>query len=121
MLNEVEDYGRKSDGSRLPLLLVGILASIATTLTPPLVKLARDRFANPEVSVFAGIANEHPNMLRSKRADLEVTADPLFEIDGLVRKPLLRDWFLLVLNSISNVCQFRAFFGKSPSLPASAS
>lgn len=60
-------------------------------------KLARDQFEIPEVSVFAGIANEHPNLLRSKRADLMVTSDPLVEMDGLMRKPLLWERFLLVL------------------------
>lgn len=33
----------------------------------PLVKLERDQFGILEVSVFAGIANQHPNLLRSKR------------------------------------------------------
>lgn len=100
VLNEVDDLRleiQRLGSAPLPLLRVGMLASIATTLTPPLVTLARDQFDIPEVSVFAGLANEHPSLLRSKRADVVVTSDPLFELDGLVRQPLLWERFLLVL------------------------
>ena len=100
ILNEIEDL--RSDLRRLeafptPILRIGMLASIATTLTEPLVTLAKDRFGIPEVVLHAGLASDHQSLLRSRNADLVVTSDALYDLDGLERHTVLRESFLLVL------------------------
>lgn len=99
ILGQVDDLKadlRRLDSAPLPLLRVGVLASIATTLTPAILTLACDRFAIPEVSLYAGLGSEHAALLRSRQADLVISSDPLFDLDGLVRLPILRERFLLV-------------------------
>lgn len=100
ILNEVEDLRseiRRLGSAPLPLLRVAMLASIATTLTPPLIELAKDRYNIPEVSIFAGIASNNATLLRDRRVDLAVTSDPMFDMDGLSRFPMLRERFVLIL------------------------
>lgn len=87
---------RRASATPFPLLRAALLASIATTLAPVLARLVRDRFAIPELSIFAGITTDHLSLLRSRRADLAITSEALFEIDGLVRHPILSEQFLLV-------------------------
>ncbi|MEM7207313.1 MAG: LysR family transcriptional regulator [Pseudomonadota bacterium] len=99
ILGEVEQLRvevRRAEAAPLPLLRVAMLASIATTLSPPLAQLARSKFGIPEVSLFAGLSSDHHNMLRTRRADLAVTSDTLHDIDGLVRFPILTEKYLLV-------------------------
>ncbi len=99
ILGEVEQLRvdvRRATAAPLPLLRVAMLASIATTLTPLIAKLARDDFKIPEVSLFAGFSSDHQNLLRSRRADLAITSDTLFEIEGLIRFPMLIERYLLV-------------------------
>ena len=100
ILAEVDDLKadlRRLEAAPLPLLRVGLLASIATTLTPAIVALARGRFQVPEVAILAGLASDHQELLRNRRADMVVTSDALYDLDGLERHPLLRESFLLVL------------------------
>ena len=115
ILGQVDDLKadlRRLDAAPLPLLRVGVLASIATTLTPAILALARDRFAIPEVSLYAGLGSDHAPLLRGRQADLVISSDPLFDLDGLVRLPILRERFLLVTP--------KAFAGPRDSLPALA-
>lgn len=99
ILGEVEllqvDVRRVTDAP-LPLLRVAMLASIATTLAPTLAALARDRYAIPELSLFAGLSTDHYSLLRARRADLAITSDAFFDMDGLSRHPVLSEQFLLV-------------------------
>ena len=100
ILNEVEDLKvdlRRLDAVPLPQLRIGCLASLATTLTPRLVALAREEFGIPDVAVFAGLATQHQDLLRNRRADLVLTSDALYDMDGLERHEVLRESFLLVL------------------------
>ncbi|MGF7159574.1 DNA-binding transcriptional LysR family regulator [Rhodoligotrophos appendicifer] len=99
ILGEVEGLltdARRENSAPLPLLRIALLASIATTLAPALSVLARNRFKVPELSLFASLAHDHVTLLRSRRTDLAVTSGDLFEIDGLVRYPVLSERFLLV-------------------------
>lgn len=73
-----------------------MLASIATTLAPGLAAVARDAFRIPEVRLFTGLASDHQSLLRSRRADLAVTSDAFFDIEGLMRHPILTEQYLLV-------------------------
>lgn len=100
ILNEVEDLRweiRRLGSGPLPLLRVAMLSSIATTLMPRLIELAVDRYKIPEVSIFAGIASNNATLLRDRRVDLAVTSDPMFDMDGLSRFPMLRERFVLIL------------------------
>lgn len=99
ILGEVEQLRvevRRAEAAPLPLLRVAMLASIATTLSPPLARLARENYAIPEVSLFAGLSSDHHNLLRTRRADLAVTSDTLFDIEGLIRFPILTERYLLI-------------------------
>ncbi|MEM7026035.1 MAG: LysR family transcriptional regulator [Pseudomonadota bacterium] len=99
ILGEVEQLQvdvRRADLAPLPLLRVALLASIATTLAPALAGLARTRFRIPEISLYAGLLSDHQHLLRSRRADLAVTSDALFDLEGLTRHPILTESFLLV-------------------------
>lgn len=99
ILGEVEQLRvdvRRANLAPLPLLRVALLASIATTLAPALAALARETYRIPEISLFAGLASDHQNLLRSRRADLAVTSDAFFDIEGLTRHPILTEQYLLI-------------------------
>jgi DNA-binding transcriptional LysR family regulator len=87
---------RRHKSAPLPFLRIAMLASIATTLAPALSVLARDTFAVPELSLYAGLATDHINLLRARKADLAVTSGDLFEVEGLIRFPVITEKFLLV-------------------------
>lgn len=100
ILNAVEDLTTKmrhSGPNPISVLRIGILASIATTLTPLLVATAQDDFAVQDVSLYAGLSADHEMLLRTKRADIAVTSDPFYDMDGLERHPVLQERYLLVL------------------------
>lgn len=99
ILGEVEQLRvdvRRVTAAPLPLLRVAILASIATTLAPLLAGLARGRYRIPELILYAGLSSDHQALLRGRRADLAITSDPFFDMDDLVRFPVLSEQFLLV-------------------------
>jgi DNA-binding transcriptional LysR family regulator len=99
ILNEIEDLKtdlHRLDKSPMPQLRIGILPSIATTLAPMLVGLARRRFGIPELTMFAALANDHQDLLRNRRADMVITSDALYDVDGLERHHLMREAFMLV-------------------------
>ena len=99
ILGEVEQLRadvRRADSAPLPLLRIAMLASIATTLAPSLAVIAREAFKIPEVRLFTGLASDHQDLLRSRRADLAVTSDAFFGIEGLTRHPILTEQYLLV-------------------------
>lgn len=100
ILNGVEDLvaDMRHQGLRpISNLRVGMQASIATTLTPDLVALAKSRFGVEDMTIHAGQSRDHAEMLRTRRADLVITSDPLYDLDGLERHPILTESFLLVL------------------------
>ena len=86
----------RANEAPLPALRIALLASIATTLTPGLTVLMRDRFKIPEISLYAGIASEHQTLLRNRRIDLAITSDVLFDFEGFDWHPVLTERFLLV-------------------------
>lgn len=100
ILNAVEDLStnmRHSGPNPISVLRIGILASIATTLTPKLVDMAQDDFRVQDVSLHAGLSGDHEALLRTKRADIAITSDPFYDMDGLERHPVLQERYLLVL------------------------
>lgn len=100
ILNSIEDLATsmRHEGPRpISVLRVGMLASIATTLTPPLVNLTKTDFGVEDLTLHAGQSGDHEALLRSKRADLVVTSNPFYDMDGLERHDVLTETFLLVL------------------------
>lgn len=89
---------RKHTGQpSISMLRVGVQASVATTLTAPLVTLAQDRYGVQDMTLHAGQSGDHERLLRTKQADLAITSDPFLDLDGLERHSVLRESFLLVL------------------------
>lgn len=100
ILNSIEDLATsmRHEGPRpISVLRVGMLASIATTLTPPLVDLTKSAFGVEDLTLHAGQSGDHEALLRSKQADLVVTSNPFYDMDGLDRQDVLTEAFLLVL------------------------
>ena len=93
METELRHVGRKS----LSLLRVGLQASIATTLTPPLIHLAQKVFSVEDITLHAGQSGNHEELLRTKQADLAITSNPFLDMDGLERHHVLTEKYLLVL------------------------
>ena len=100
ILGDVEDLvtDMRHQGARpISNLRVGIQASIATTLTPDLVALAKGDYGVEDMTIHAGQSKDHENLLRTRKADLVITSDPLYDLDGLERHPIMTESFLLVL------------------------
>lgn len=102
ILSSVTDLATnmRQQGARpISVLRVGLLASIATTLTPGLVSLAKDVFSVEDMTLHAGQSGDHETLLRTKQADLAITSNPFYDLDGLERHSVLQEKFLLVLPS----------------------
>ena len=100
ILGGVEDLvaDMRHQGARpISNLRVGIQASIATTLTPELITLAQADFGVEDMTIHAGQSKDHEGLLRTRKADLVITSDPLYDLDGLERHPIMTESFLLVL------------------------
>lgn len=78
-------------------LRLGLQASIATTVSPGLVRLAKDDFGVQDMILHAGQSGDHEALIRTKQADIVVTSNPLYDLDGLERHPVFTESFLLVL------------------------
>ena len=100
ILNEIEQLTaeiQRLESLPLPVLRIGLLASIATTLTPQLIQIVRGRFKVPELTLHAGLATDHYELLTNRRADIVITSEPFYDSDGLERHSLLREPFFLVV------------------------
>ncbi|WP_406649060.1 LysR family transcriptional regulator [Aliisedimentitalea scapharcae] len=100
ILNEVEDLKldlRRLQSSTLPVLRIGLLASIATSLTPGLYDLVEQEFQVPELTLSAGLATDHQTALNGRKIDIAVTSDPQFDVSDYQVVPVLDEPFLLVL------------------------
>ncbi|WP_373502948.1 LysR family transcriptional regulator [Aestuariivirga sp.] len=97
VVGDLETEMRHQGPHPIGVLRLGILASIATTLTPPLVTLARKGFGVQDVTLHAGQSGDHENLLRTRTADLAITSNPFYDMDGLERYPVLQESFLLVV------------------------
>ena len=100
ILNSVADLAtdmRHQGPHPISVLRVGMLASIATTLSVPVVQLCRTRFGVQDMTLHAGQSGDHETLLRTKRADIVVSSNPFYDMDGLERHDVLTEAFLLVL------------------------
>ena len=96
-IEELKNNVRRLDGSIAPVLRIALLPSIATTLTPVLIKKAREKFDIQEVSVQAEFSNAQQELLNQRDVDLLITSDAYYDTDALERYPLLTEYFLLIL------------------------
>ncbi len=100
VLNAVADLAtdmRHKGQQPISRLRVGMLASIATTLSVPLVQLAKERFGVGDMTLRAGQSGDHETLLRTKQADMVISSNPFYDMDGLERYAVLQEAFLLVL------------------------
>ncbi len=100
ILNSVADLAtdlRHKGPHPISRLRVGMLASTATTLSVPLVQLARDQYQVQDMTLRAGQSGDHETLLRTKEADIVISSNPFYDMDGLERHPVLTESFLLVL------------------------
>ncbi len=100
ILNSVEDLAtsmRHEGPQPISVLRIGMLASIATTLTPALVRCLKAGFAVEDLTLHAGQSGDHETLLRTKQADMVITSNPFYDMDGLERHEVLTETFLLVL------------------------
>ncbi len=98
-MGDLETEMRRAGPRPIGMLRVGMQASAATTLTPALVTLARDRYGVEDITLHAGQSGDHEQLLRTKRADLAITSNPFLDLDGLERHLILTEAYLLVLPS----------------------
>ncbi len=96
-LSDMESELRHVGQASISLLRIGVQASVATTLTPWLVKLAQDEFGVEDITLHAGQSGNHEHLLRTKQADLAITSNPFLDMDGLERHHVLKEDYLLVL------------------------
>lgn len=100
ILNEIEDLKsslRHLNSAVLPVLRVGLLASIATSLTPTLFSLVVGRLGVPELILSAGLASDHQSAFGSRQIDIAVTSEVFFDRADYQSFPVLEEPFLLVL------------------------
>lgn len=100
LLNQIDDLKRDMhhlETSSLPVLRVGLLASIATTLTPGLYDLISKEMGVPELFLSAGLATDHFAGLNDRRLDIAITSERLLEVPGYSFTPILDEPFFLIL------------------------
>lgn len=97
VVGDLETEMRHQGPTPISVLRVGILASIATTLTPGLVALAKKGFGVSDVTLHAGQSGDHETLLRTKKADLAITSNPFYDMEGLERHGVFQEAFLLVV------------------------
>ncbi len=79
------------------ILRTGILASLATTLTQPLLSMVSSMLPDAKPVIRAGLASDHLALLEARQIDLAVTSDPYYDVDRLERRTLLTEPFCLIL------------------------
>ena len=100
ILNEIDDLKsalRHLNTSALPVLRVGLLASIATTLTPRLFDFVENQLKVPEMILSAGLATDHQNALNARQIDVAITSELFSQNDEYDTYPILEEPFFLVL------------------------
>jgi len=100
LLNQIDDLKRDMQhlgASSLPALRVGLLASIATTLTPGLYDLISKEMNVPELILSAGLATDHFAAMNDRRLDVAVTSERLQEGPGYAFISILEEPFFLIL------------------------
>lgn len=80
----------------MPQLRLAVIGSLAGTLVPRLVSALAERLPVRDISVWRGLATTHENALLNRDADMLVTSDPLYDVEGLERFALFREPFIVI-------------------------
>lgn len=86
---------REAGRGRLPLVRLGLVDSLARTLSAPLAH-AISRRAD-EAAVLSGLTASHASALLSRELDVMIGVDDLGDVGGLERWPLLSESYVLML------------------------
>jgi DNA-binding transcriptional LysR family regulator len=86
---------RDADLATRPAIRIGMIDSFAATVGPAIIKQLSGTAS--QVLLWSGLANSHAQALLNRQLDLIITSDPLEDMDGLVRRPLFTEPFLVVL------------------------
>ncbi|HQU66990.1 MAG TPA: LysR family transcriptional regulator [Albidovulum sp.] len=100
ILNEIADLRaniRRLNATTLPVLRMGLLASVATTLTPGLFDFVVAELGVPELILSAGLATDHQTALNARQIDIAVTSELIRNEAGYRAIPVLDEPFYLVL------------------------
>lgn len=85
---------READLMNRPAIRIGMIDSFAATTGPAIVK--RLTQSASQVLVWSGLAYGHAQALLNRQVDIIVTTDALEDVDGLARRAILNEPFVLV-------------------------
>ncbi|RJG05014.1 LysR family transcriptional regulator [Noviherbaspirillum cavernae] len=85
----------EADMANRPKIRVGMIDSFAAMVGPAIMKKVSVNAS--QVLLWSGLAHSHAQSLLNRHVDLIVTSDLLEDMDGLVRRPLFTEPFLVVL------------------------
>ena len=86
---------QQAGASKLPELRIGVIDSFASTVGPSLIRLLLKEVAR--LSLRSGLAHDQAEGLLTRNLDMIINSDPLEDIDGLDRYPVLLEPYVLVL------------------------
>lgn len=86
---------READLMNRPAIRIGMIDSFAATTGPAIVK--RLTQSASQVMVWSGLAYGHAQALLNRQVDIIVTTDALDDVDGLARRPILSEPFVVVV------------------------
>ncbi|AEE68794.1 LysR family regulatory protein [Bordetella pertussis] len=89
---------READLMNRPAIRIGMIDSFAATTGPAIVK--RLTQSASQVLVWSGLAYGHAQALLNRQVDIIVTTDALEDVDGLVRRPILNEPFVVVAPAV---------------------
>lgn len=96
---------READLMNRPAIRIGMIDSFAATTGPAVVKRLTQTAS--QVLVWSGLAYGHAQALLNRQVDIIVTTDALEDVDGLVRRPVLTEPFVLAV-PLARADQFAA-------------
>jgi len=86
---------RESVSAKLPIIRIGLIESLFPVLAPVLGVELRP-YAH-QLSMLSGLSPSHREGLLHRSLDVSITAEPMYEVDGLERFVLLEEPFILLL------------------------
>jgi DNA-binding transcriptional LysR family regulator len=85
---------RETGKGKLPLVRIGLVDSLARTLTTPLAEFFASRVA--QNSILFGLTAFHASALMARQLDMILGVDELVDTDGLERWPLLEEPYVIL-------------------------
>lgn len=81
-----------------PAIRIGMIDSFAATTGPTIVKRLTQNAS--QVLVWSGLAYGQSQALLNRQVDIIVTTDALYDVDGLVRRAIMTEPFVLVVPAV---------------------